>query len=147
MGKRCWRGRFWPAVVALGCWSLPASGQPPMSLEIICPCSVERDGDTLTATLGARNNVATPTGELHFELASFVTIDNELNLQNLGRGSLDARLGGNETLAPKTVVTSEIYSPTLPGEYELFLALRQDGREVDRVCVCVCVCVQGKCSY
>ena len=118
------------AAAALGS-ALPAAGQMPRTLEAICPCAVERDGDTVTATLGARNHGATPTGELRVELGGLVNTGDGPRRHVIGKRRL-AALAGNAALQRATYTLDEFHTVP-PGEYDLFLALYNENERVDTV--------------
>ena len=122
------------AAAALGGVALPAAGQTPRSLEIICPCTVERDGDGVAVTLGARNNSATPTRELRVEFSGFLNTDDGLRLYDIGEGSLGTGLAGNETRDAATYALEELDSvPPTSSDYDLFLTLYNGDERVDTV--------------
>ena len=120
------------AAAALGGLAFPAAGQAPRLIEIICPCAIERDGDAVTVTLGARNVGETPSRALRVDLGGFINTDAGLRRYILGEVSLAARLGNNETREPATYALDEFYSVP-PGEYDLFLELHNGTERVDTV--------------
>ena len=135
------RARRWhraAAAAAVVCWAWQAAGQRPKTVEIVCPCAVERDGDVLTATLGARNNVVTHTGELKVEIGVLASSEDGLRAYVVGQGTYPARLGSNETVAAAT--STLVLNNPPAGTHELYLLLAaadpnnpEQAFEVDRV--------------
>ena len=130
--RGCRVKRWLPGLLAgaLAAAGLHAGAGP---VDLVCPCAIDRDGDTATVTFGVRN-VATDagTGALRVQVVMLATEDEQPAAYVWGEASLGASVAAGASLAAASyTLESGYYVP--PGAHETRILLLDGNHRLDSV--------------